>query len=126
MYASFMVDPDYSRDDFRALKAYVRKLKLSYATFTVMTPLPGTELHAGREAELLSTRPELYDMLHTLLPTRLPLPDFYDEMANLYAGAVPLHRSLPPLLRFGLHGLLLRIRLFGTFLKKVRVAHLDY
>jgi radical SAM superfamily enzyme YgiQ (UPF0313 family) len=126
MYASFMVDPDYSRDDFRAMKAYVRKLNLNYATFTVMTPLPGTELHASRETELLSSKPELYDMLHALLPTRLPLPEFYDEMAKLYAGAVPLYRSLPPLLRFGLHGLLLRMRLFGTFLKRVRIAHLDY
>lgn len=126
MYASFMVDPDYSREDFRTLTAYIRKLKLNHATFTVMTPLPGTELHATREAELLSTKPELYDMLHTLLPTRLPLPEFYDELARLYAGAVPLYRSLPTLLKFGLHGLLLRMRLFGTFLKRVRAAHLDY
>jgi len=126
MYASFMVDPDYSGDDFRSLKAYVRSLKLKYATFTVMTPLPGTELHAARQADLLSRKPELYDMLHALLPTRLPLPRFYEEMAKLYAGAVPLHRSLPPLLKFGVHGLLLRMRLFGTFLKRVRVAHLDY
>jgi len=126
MYASFMVDPDYSREDFRTLTAYIRKLKLNYATFTVMTPLPGTELHATREAELLSTKPELYDMLHALLPTRLPLPEFYDEMAKLYAGAVPLYRSLPALFKFGLHGLLLRLRLFGTFLKRVRAAHLDY
>ncbi len=126
MYASFMVDPDYSREDFRTLTAYIRKLKLNHATFTVMTPLPGTELHATREAELLSTRPELYDMLHALLPTRLPLPEFYDELAGLYAGAVPLHRSLPTLLKFGWHGLLLRMRLFGTFLKRVRAAHLDY
>jgi radical SAM superfamily enzyme YgiQ (UPF0313 family) len=126
MYASFMVDPDYSREDFRALAAYIRKLRLTYATFTVMTPLPGTELHATREAELLSTKPELYDMLHALLPTRLPLPEFYAEMAKLYAGAVPLYRSLPPLFRFGVHGVLLRIRLFGRFLEKVRHLHRDY
>jgi len=126
MYASFMVDPDYSREDFSAIKAYVRKLRLNYATFTVMTPLPGTELHATREADLLSTKPELYDMLHALLPTRLPLPEFYDEMAKLYAGAVPLYRSLPALLKFGIHNLLLRVRLFGEFLGRVRAAHLDY
>ena len=126
MYASFMVDPDYSREDFAALKGYVRKLKLQYATFTVMTPLPGTELHAAREKELLSTKPELYDMLHTLLPTRLPLSEFYEEMAKLYAEAVPLHRALPPLLKFGLHGMLLRIRLFGRVLEKIKQHHVDY
>jgi len=126
MYASFMVDPEYTREDFQSLKNYIRKLKLTYATFTVMTPLPGTELHATRSKDLLSRKPELYDMLHTLLPTRLPLTEFYDEMASLYAGAVPVYRSLPTLLRYGLHGLMLRIRLLGTFLQRVRAAHLDY
>jgi type II secretory pathway component PulF len=61
-----------------------------------------------------------------LLPPRLPLAEFYQEMSRLYAGAVPMHQSLPTLLRYALHGLLLRIRLFGTFLHKVRAAHLDY
>ncbi|NJC88729.1 MAG: radical SAM protein [Desulfuromonas sp.] len=126
MYASFMVDPAYTREDFLALNAYIRKLKLTYATFTVMTPLPGTELHASRRQELLSGKPELYDMLHALLPTRLPLPEFYQEMAKLYSGAVPVYRSLPTLLRYGLHGLLLRLRLFGVFIERVRAAHLDY
>ncbi|MHB8709035.1 MAG: B12-binding domain-containing radical SAM protein [Desulfuromonadales bacterium] len=126
MYASFMVDPAYTREDFRALNAYIRELKLTYATFTVMTPLPGTELHASRRHELLSDKPELYDMLHALLPTRLPLPEFYQEMAKLYSGAVPMYRSLPTLLRYGMHGLLLRLRLFGVFLARVRAAHLDY
>jgi radical SAM superfamily enzyme YgiQ (UPF0313 family) len=126
MYASFMVAPDYSREDFRALTAYVRKLKLTYATFTVMTPLPGTELHTSRRQEILSDNPELYDLLHALLPTRLSLPEFYEELAKLYAGAVPLYRSLPTLLPYGLHGLLRRIRLLGTFLQRVRTAHLDH
>jgi len=126
MYASFMVDPEYSHEDFKALKNYVRELKLTYATFTVMTPLPGTELYATRNNDLLSNKPELYDMLHALLPTRLPLQEFYQEMGNLYSGAIPIYRSLPTLLRYGLHGILLRIRLFGEFLTKVRSAHLDY
>ena len=126
MYASYMVDPDYSREDFRNLLAYVRRLKHKYATFTVMTPLPGTELHAENRQRLLSTRPELFDMMHALLPTRLPLAEFYEEMARLWTQAVPLYRALPTLFRFGAHGMLLRIRLFGTFLGRLRKAHLDY
>lgn len=126
MYASFMVDPSYTRDDFRALKNYVRQLKLKYATYTVMTPLPGTELHRSVEDRLLSKKPELYDMLHALVPTTLPAEDFYAELARLYAGAVPPHRALPALSRFGLHGMLLRFKLFSKFLKKVRRSHLDF
>jgi radical SAM superfamily enzyme YgiQ (UPF0313 family) len=126
MYASYMVDPAYTREDFRALLAHARKLKHKYATFTVMTPLPGTELHAARAGELLSRKPELYDMVHTLLPTTLPLPEFYKEMAELWVKAVPLYRVIPTLARFGLRGMLTRIKLFSLFLQKARSAHLDY
>ncbi|MBT0665009.1 cobalamin-dependent protein [Geobacter pelophilus] len=126
MYASFMVDPAYRREDFRSLIVYVRRLRLKYATFTVMTPLPGTALHKEREQEILSRKPELYDMLHALLPTTLPLEEFYRELANLYTNAVPFYRVLPALYRFGMHGLLLRIRLFGRILAKIKAGHLDY
>ncbi len=126
MYASYMVDPAYTREDFHNLLAYVRRLKHKYATFTVLTPLPGTRLRADRERELLSRKPELYDMVHALLPTTLPLPEFYEEYAKLWTKAVPFYRIIPTLARFGPQGMLQRIRLFGTFLKKVRAAHLDY
>jgi radical SAM superfamily enzyme YgiQ (UPF0313 family) len=126
LYASFMVDPAYSREDFAGLLAHIRKLKLSYATFTVMTPLPGTELHRQVEGKLLSARPELYDMLHALVPTRLPLPEFYAELARLYEKAIPLRRVLPTLFKFGWRNLGVRLKLFGAFLAKVRRAHLDY
>ncbi|MBU1235972.1 MAG: B12-binding domain-containing radical SAM protein [Gammaproteobacteria bacterium] len=126
MYASYMVDPDYSREDFQSLLRYVRQMKHKYATFTVLTPLPGTELYAQREAELVSRKPELFDMVHSLLPTRLPLPEFYTEYAKLWTQAVPFHRIVPTLARFGARGMLQRIRLFGKFLKRARTAHLDY
>ena len=126
MYASYMVDPAYTREDFSALLAHARRLKHKYATFTVMTPLPGTELHAARESELLSRKPELYDMVHALLPTTLPLPEFYRELTNLWVKAVPLYRVIPTLARFGPRGMLLRIKLLGRFLDKARAACLDY
>jgi radical SAM superfamily enzyme YgiQ (UPF0313 family) len=126
MYASYMVDPDYTEKDFAALKAHVRAMKHSCATFTVLTPLPGTELYEANRNRLLSTRPELFDMLHSLLPTRLPAEKFYAELAGLYTTAVPLYRSLPALMRFGLHGMMLRVRLFGKFLDKMKRAHLDF
>jgi len=126
MYASYMVDPAYGREDFHDLLNYVRRMKHKYATFTVLTPLPGTLLYAQREGELLSRKPELFDMVHALLPTKLPLQAFYAEYANLWTRAVPFYRVVPALARFGIHGMLRRILLFGTFLKKVRMAHQDY
>jgi hopanoid C-3 methylase len=126
MYASYMVDPAYTHEDFRRLLAYVRRMKHKYATFTVLTPLPGTLLHAEREAHLLSRKPELYDMVHALLPTTLPLKEFYAEYARLWTRAVPFHRMIPVLARFGWQGMRQRILLFGKFLQKIRLAHQDY
>lgn len=126
MYASYMVDPAYTREDFAQLLSYVRGLKHKYATFTVMTPLPGTRLHADRQKDILSHKPELYDMIHALLPTSMPLQEFYAEMANLWVKAVPFYRVVPTLARFGYQGMLLRIRMFGKFLDKLKAAHLDY
>lgn len=126
MYASYMVDPTYTRKDFTSLMAYVRKMKHKYATFTVLTPLPGTQLYALREKDLLSRKPELFDMIHALFPTTLPLKEFYKELANLWTKAVPLYRVLPTLFRFGFHGMLIRIKIFRRVLEKCKVLHLDY
>jgi len=126
MYASFMVDPEYSREDFAALKNYIRKLKLKYATFTVMTPLPGTELYESVKDRLLTERPEMFDMLHALVRPRLPMQEFYREMATLYTKAVPLYRMLPVMFKFGFHGMRLRIRLFGEFLRRLQNFHREY
>ena len=65
-------------------------------------------------------------MVHALLPTTLPLKVFYAEYAKLWSNAVPFYRVLPTLARFGIHGMVQRIRLFGAFLKRAKAAHLDY
>jgi radical SAM superfamily enzyme YgiQ (UPF0313 family) len=126
MYASFMVSPDYTPQDFAMLKAYVRKLKLTYATFTVMTPLPGTELYEMNKDKMLSHKPELFDMIHLLLPPQMPMEDFYKELAKLYQEAVPFYKLLPVIFRFGFHGIFQRLGLLKQFMNKVQNAHLDY
>jgi hopanoid C-3 methylase len=54
------------------------------------------------------------------------LQEFYKEFANLYSKAVPLYRYVPTVFRFGLRGILLRIKLFNRVLKKFKLMHLDY
>ncbi len=102
MYASFMVDPDFSREDFKALKTYVRRLKLRHASYSILTPLPGTRLFAEKRHEMLPYQPALYDFLHTTLPTKLPLKEFYSLFAGLYDSAIPLRRGLGTLSLYGL------------------------
>lgn len=86
---SFIVDPSYDHSDFAALRAYIRRLKLKHPAFTVLTPLPGTVLFDEMQGLLTTTNYELFDVVHAVLPTRLPLPEFYDELASLWREAYP-------------------------------------
>jgi radical SAM superfamily enzyme YgiQ (UPF0313 family) len=126
VYASFIVDPAFSREDFRALVEYIRRLKLKHASFSILTPLPGTELHAEREDELITRRPELYDFLHVVLPTTLPLRDFYAEYARLYESAIPFRYAVRALRRYSLRGLLHRLILKPGALRKIRQGYLAH
>jgi magnesium-protoporphyrin IX monomethyl ester (oxidative) cyclase len=66
---------------------------LSVVNFTIATPLPGTELYR----EVLAENPELADrktvrhpafsLFCALAPTRLPVSEFYRQVARLYRAA---------------------------------------
>lgn len=89
--------PDATRADFAELAAAARRLRAPLVHFTVETPLVGTRFH-DQSAEQLTTRDwSLYDMHHAVLPTRLPLNEFYREMTKLHLLAGRL--SVPGVLR---------------------------
>jgi radical SAM superfamily enzyme YgiQ (UPF0313 family) len=84
IWGAFIVDPQWEVDDFSQLIDYVKKLRIGFPQFTVMTPLPGTEIFPRQQARLTQTQHHLYDLAHPVVPTRLPLEKFYEQMARLY------------------------------------------
>lgn len=84
IWGAFIVDPAWDVDDFSQLIDYVRLLHVGFPQFTVMTPLPGTELFPRQRASLTQTQHHLFDLAHPVVPTRLPLEKFYEQMARLY------------------------------------------
>jgi radical SAM superfamily enzyme YgiQ (UPF0313 family) len=94
IYASFIVRPEFDYRDFHCLRHYIRKLELDFATFAVLTPLPGTDLYDQLEHRLLTHDTDFYDFLHTVLPTTLPMEEFFDELMGLYRFAVPPTRQM--------------------------------
>jgi radical SAM superfamily enzyme YgiQ (UPF0313 family) len=84
IWGAFMADPDWDEDAFIELRDYVSARQITHTQFTVLTPLPGTELYRERRDELLTDDYTCYDTLHAVLPTRLPREDFYKRFANLY------------------------------------------
>ena len=84
IWGAFIVDPQWLEDDFSRLIEYVRALGVDFPQFTVMTPLPGTEIFAQQRSWLTTKQHHLFDLAHAVVPTRLPLEHFYEQMARLY------------------------------------------
>ncbi|MCH8028407.1 MAG: cobalamin-dependent protein [Candidatus Dadabacteria bacterium] len=82
--ATFIVDPEFDDEDFDRLEEYASKNGLIAPTYTILTPLPGTQVYDQRKHELITDNYKMYDLLHAVLPTKLPLERFYHRFANLY------------------------------------------
>jgi radical SAM superfamily enzyme YgiQ (UPF0313 family) len=95
---SFIVRPDYTQDDFDQLAAYVDEWDFTYPMFMVLTPLPGTDLHRETTGDILTRNYELYDVFHSVLPTRMDPEAFAAAFFKLYRRAYGLTRHLK---RFG-------------------------
>ena len=126
MYASFVVRPDFSRPDFDAFRDYCRHLGLNFASFAVLTPLPGTDLYEQVKDQLLTRNYDIFDFIHTLLPTTLPLKEFYKEYRRLYQEAVPVRRQLSLLRKFPLREIPGWVLKGERFYKRLSTIHLDY
>ncbi|MGD0463155.1 MAG: radical SAM protein [Tepidisphaeraceae bacterium] len=114
LHASLIIHPDFTDEDFVKVRRTVESLGPAEVSFTVMSPLPGTELWDEHHANFICPDPyAFYDCMHTLVPTKLPLKQFYTNLAILWAlGARdnPWRRnkvkvSLRDLLRYLLQGM---------------------
>jgi radical SAM superfamily enzyme YgiQ (UPF0313 family) len=84
IWGAFIASPDWTAEQFRALREYVHENGITHTQFTVLTPLPGTPLYRQMQAELLTNDYTCFDTLHAVVPTRLPREEFYQHFASLY------------------------------------------
>ena len=76
-----IADPDWDEQRF----ALVREWALSVPEIvhlTVTTPYPGTEIWFTDSRRLTSLDYRLFDVQHAVVPTRLPLRKFYEELVR--------------------------------------------
>lgn len=85
IWGAFIVDPDWTEEQFKRLRDYVNEKEITHTQFTILTPLPGTNLYRQRINDLLTHDYSCFDTLHAVLPTRLPREVFYQNFANLYS-----------------------------------------
>ena len=91
----FMVRADWTKQQFQALYDYINTLEIGIPLVTILTPLPGTQLYRAYQNQLMTTDLRLFDLLHAVLPTRLPREEFYAEFARSIEATKPsAHRAI--------------------------------
>ena len=93
---NIIADPDWDERRF----AIVREWALSVPEIvhlTVATPYPGTEIWHTESRRLTTLDYRLFDVQHAVLPTRLPLQRFYEELVATQAVINRKHLGLTAL-----------------------------
>lgn len=91
---NFIVDPSWDRKHFDDLKRWIDRTGAYNSGFSILTPLPGTDLWDEVCDEVNTEDWELFDIQHAVLPTRLPLEEFYAEFAGLWQHALDVRYRL--------------------------------
>ena len=81
---NFIVDPAWDHADFARLREWISRMGAYNSGFSVLTPLPGTELWSEAKDRVTTRDCEMFDIIHAVLPTKLPLAEFYREYAGLW------------------------------------------
>jgi hopanoid C-3 methylase len=85
---NFLIDPDFTEGDFEALWDFVARHGFERAGYTILTPLPGTQLFA-RHQTLLQDQPWFkYDMHHVLWEPRLGAGRFFELYAETWRRSI--------------------------------------
>lgn len=81
---NYVIPYDYSLDDFKAMAEYAASHKVSYAGYTILTPLPGTVYYDEVKQHIVDHDYSKYNFFNCVLPTKLPLLEFYEEVGKLW------------------------------------------
>ncbi len=85
---NFLIDPDWREEDFQELWEFVARHGFQRAGYTILTPLPGTELHQ-KLAPALAGQPWFkYDMHHVLWEPRLGARRFFELYAETWRRSI--------------------------------------
>ncbi len=126
IWPMFIVRPDFTPRDFSELRQYCLSLSLPFIGFSVLTPLPGTDLYEELKDRLITCNYDYFDFFHTLLPTALPLPEFYKELATLFKRSRSLKNQLRLMCKYRLRDLPSFFRAYGKLLSRLNNLAADY
>src|SRR5262250_445204 len=102
---NIIADPSWDRERFRVVREWCSDIP-EIVNISVNTPYPGTETWATESRKLTTRDYRLFDIQHAVLPTELPLPEFYAEVVRTQQVLNMKHLGAKQLL--GAAGLVMR------------------
>ncbi len=87
---NLIADPDWDRERFRIVREWAANLP-EVVNVSVNTPYPGTESWLSDAHRLVCRDYRLFDIQHAVLPTRLPLAEFYKELVETQRALYQKH-----------------------------------
>ncbi len=87
---NIIADPDWDVERFEYVRAWASSVP-EIVNITVQTPYPGTETWFTESRRLTTLDYRLFDVQHAVLPTRLPLHRFYEELVKTQAVLARKH-----------------------------------
>lgn len=64
----FIIDIQFKRKDFRALRRFIHEQGLTYTGVSIFTPIPGTPLYEKYRSSLTTDHLEKWDFMHLVVP----------------------------------------------------------
>jgi radical SAM superfamily enzyme YgiQ (UPF0313 family) len=89
VYGSLIIQPEYAKEDWDRLKRFIDETGLYYLNISPLTPMPGTLIWEQHKDRVIVSRRAhgLWDLSHTVLPTRMSLRDYYRSLLGVYTHA---------------------------------------
>jgi len=85
---NFVIDPDWDEESFRELWAFVEENRFERAGYTILTPLPGTDLYRDHPTLRRDEPWFKYDMHHLLWEPRLGARRFFALYAETWRRSI--------------------------------------
>ena len=91
LYATMILQPDFTKKDFRQIEDYIIGLNVSFVNLQPLTPLPGTEIYDDYKDKILVSRKDyaMWDLAHIVLePELMSIRQYYYQIIKTYARIV--------------------------------------
>lgn len=122
---NLIADPSWEADRFAAVREWAQSVP-EIVHLTVNTPYPGTETWLNEASHCITRDYRLFDVQHAVLPTRLPLNQFYEELVRTQQVLARKHLGWRAVRKTAWHAVRLGLRGQTNFLSMLWKFHRVY